>query len=241
MMFVRRIRRLTALAWAIFLARCESKTNATIQQRALWQQRQARRMLAALELRVSVTGSLPSSGLVVCNHLSYLDVLVLAAEGPAVFVAKSDVRDWPVIGKLLENAGTILARRGRRMTANETVRQIREVLAAGVPVILFPEGTSTDGSSILPFKPTLLQTALDAGAPVTPAAISYRTTDGNTADDICYWGDDVFFSHLVKLTGLAMIEAQLLIGTARELPEQRKLAASQLHSDATELYARIRS
>ncbi len=237
---LRKTRRLAALAKAIHLARRESKSSAALADRAIWQQRQARRMLAALEVRVSVSGTLPPSGLVVCNHLSYLDVLVLAAQGPVVFVAKSDVRAWPVIGNLLESAGTILARRGRPMSAGTTAGQIREVFAAGLPVVLFPEGTSTDGSSILPFKPTLLQTALDAGVPVTPAAISYHTDDGNPADDICYRGDAVFFPHIIRLAGLGSIDASLSIGTAGILPENRKIAASQLHADATALLARIR-
>lgn len=237
---LRTTRRLSALARAIHLARRESKASADLSDCAVWQQRQARRMLAALDVRVSVTGTLPLQGLVVCNHLSYLDVLVLAAQGPAIFVAKSDVRKWPVIGNLLESAGTILARRGRPMTAKTTAGQIREVFAAGLPVILFPEGTSTDGSSILPFKPTLLQTALDAGVPVTPAAISYQTDDGNAADDICYRGDAVFLPHLIRLAGLESIHAALLIGISRNLPSNRKLAASQLHGDAAALLARIR-
>ncbi|MGL5019931.1 MAG: lysophospholipid acyltransferase family protein [Luteolibacter sp.] len=238
---LRKTRRLAALAKAIHLARRESISTATLPDRGIWQQRQARRMLAALEVRLSVSGTLPPAGLVVCNHLSYLDVLVLAAQAPAVFVAKSDVRAWPVIGNLLESAGTILAQRGRPMSTGTTAAQIREVFSAGLPVILFPEGTSTDGSSMLPFKPTLLQTALDAGVPVTAAAISYHTEDGNSANDICYRGDAVFLPHIIRLAGLESINASLSIGTASILPENRKLAASQLHAEAMALLARIRS
>jgi 1-acyl-sn-glycerol-3-phosphate acyltransferase len=238
---LRKTRRLAALAKAIHLARRESKASVDLSDRAIWQQRQARRMLAALEVRVSVSGAFPPAGLLVCNHLSYLDVLVLAAQGPAVFVAKSDVGKWPVIGSLLESAGTILAQRGRPMSTSTTASQIREILEARLPVILFPEGTSTDGSSVLPFKPTLLQTALDAGAAITPAAISYQTNNGNAATDICYHGDAVFFPHLIKLAGLENINASLVIGTARSLPEGRKLAACQLHADVSDLLAQSRN
>lgn len=192
-------------------------------------------MLAALEIEVSVTGCMPRDGLLVCNHLGYLDVLVIAAQGPVVFVAKSDVRGWPVIGKLLDLAGTILAERGRPLTARTTAGCVRTALEAGLTVVLFPEGTSSDGSSVLPFKPALLQAALDAGARVTPAAIAYQAVGGDAAREVCYWGEATFLPHLVRLAGLTKVEANLNIGTARSLPADRKTAAGRLHGDSAGL------
>lgn len=192
-------------------------------------------MIAALELENSVRGSMPRSGLLVCNHLGYLDVLVIASLGPVVFVAKSDVGNWPVIGKLLERSGTILAERGRPLTARKTAARIRAALEEGLTVVLFPEGTSSDGSSVLPYKPALLQAALDAGAAVTPAAIAYQVDGGDAASDVCYWGEATFLPHLIRLAGLKMIHADLNIGFARSLPPDRKTAASQLHGDSAAL------
>ena len=206
-------------------------------ERTRWQQDQAIRMLAALEVEISVKGAMPHGGLLVCNHLSYLDVLVLAAQGPVVFVAKSEVRTWPVIGKLLETAGTILAERARPLTARKTAAQIRAALEGGLTVVLFPEGTSSAGASILPYKPSLLQAALDAGVPITPAALAYQAERGDPASEVCYWGDATFLPHLLRMAGLEKINAHLSIGPACILPPARKLAALELHKLSAELLA----
>jgi 1-acyl-sn-glycerol-3-phosphate acyltransferase len=235
--FFRTSRRLAKLSVAIFLARFGPKGSSDPATRTIWQQRQASRMLAALEVENTVKGHMPRGGLLVCNHLGYLDVLVIASHGPVVFVAKSDVRKWPVIGILLARAGTILAERGRPLTAQKTSAQIRAALEQGLTVVLFPEGTSSDGTSVLPYKPALLQAALDAGVAVTPAAIAYQADGGDPACDVCYWGDATFLPHLVRLAGLKKVKAALNIGTARSLPPDRKIAASQLHGDSAALLA----
>jgi 1-acyl-sn-glycerol-3-phosphate acyltransferase len=227
--------RLLKLGAAIVRARWEARGLATTGDRALWQQRQARRMLAALDIRISVSGIIPADGMVVCNHLGYLDVLVIAAQGPMVFVAKSDVRSWPFVGPLLAAAGTILAQRGKPLTAGETGGQIRRALHHHRPVVLFPEGTSSDGMTVLPFKPTLLQAALDAGSTITPAAISYQADTGDIARDICYWGDALFPFHLAKLASLKNVTARLHFGYEAMVPADRKQAARMLHSEVSEL------
>ncbi len=173
--------------------------------------------------------------MIVCNHLGYLDILVIAAQGPVVFVAKSDVRKWPAIGGLLECAGTILAERGRPLSAGKTSEQIRQVLAAGIPVVLFPEGTSSDGSEVLSFKPTLLQVALDTDVPITPAAIFYQADGGNAASDVCYWGDATFFQHLIGLARLRKVTATLNFGEAAQWPMNRKEAAAVLQAEVSRL------
>lgn len=227
--------KLFRLGVVILAARWEGKNLESFAQRAAWQQHQARRMLAALEVEISVSGHLPNEGLVVCNHLSYLDVLLIAAQGRVVFVAKSDVREWPVVGKLLECAGTILAERGHPLTASRTSAEIRRVLGEGIPVVLFPEGTSSDGSKVLPFKPTLLQCALDAKAPITPAAISYSADGGNALDSVCYWGEATFFPHLIRLARLRKVIGVLSFGTPAHLSSDRKLAAMILQSEVDRL------
>jgi lyso-ornithine lipid O-acyltransferase len=173
--------RLIALAWAIALALIEKKPGPSIRERAVWQQKQARRMLNALGTEVHMQGKVPAHGLIVANHLSYLDILVIASQAPMVFVSKSDVRQWPVIGLLLKSAGTILAERNRPMSATTTAGQIREVFESDLPVVLFPEGTSSDGRTVLPFKPTLFQIALDCQTTITPAAIHYSAEKGDIA------------------------------------------------------------
>lgn len=227
--------RLLKLGTAIARARWEARGLATSGERARWQQRQARRMLAALDIRISVSGTIPDDGMVVCNHLGYLDVLVIASQGPMVFVAKSDVRNWPLVGPLLGAAGTILAQRGKPLTAGKTGGQIRRALDHRRPVVLFPEGTSSDGANVLAFKPTLLQAALDGGSTITPAAISYHAETGDAAKDICYWGNAVFPLHLARLASLKNVTARLHFGYGAVVPEDRKQAAKMLHCKVSEL------
>jgi 1-acyl-sn-glycerol-3-phosphate acyltransferase len=150
-----------------------------------------------------------------------------------VFVSKSDVRKWPVIGRLLECAGTILADRSRRSSASATSQEILRVIECGLPVVLFPEGTSSDGSSVLPFKPSLLQIALDIHKPITPAAISYTSTTGDLKNDVCYWGDHTFVTHLFRLAKIRNLSAHLAIGHAPPLPDDRKAAALTLHAEVS--------
>ena len=232
----RATRRLIKLTWAIALALIEKQPGTSLRERALWQQKQARRMLRALETESTVSGTLPQQGLVVCNHLSYLDVLVIAAQSPLVFVAKSDVRHWPVIGLLLKSAGTILAERGRPSSASATAEGIRAVFESGLPVVLFPEGTSSDGRMVLPFKPTLFQIALDCRTTITPAAIHYTAKKGNIAHDVCYWGDHTLVSHMIRLARVQGLRASLCIGKPSALPANRKDAAKMLHEEVVQLY-----
>ena len=192
-------------------------------------------MLRALGTNVTVSGTFPAEGLMVCNHLGYLDTIIIGAQAPMVFVAKSDVRKWPVIGLLLESAGTILADRSRRSSAAETSTEILRAMENGLPVVFFPEGTSSDGSSVLPFKPALLQIALDTRKPITPAAISYQATSGDLKNDVCYWGDHTFATHLFRLAKIQNLTAHLTIGVPPTLPKDRKAAARLLHAEVSGL------
>lgn len=109
--------------------------------------------------------------------------------------------------------------------------EIFSAMENGLPVVLFPEGTSSDGSRVLPFKPSLLQIALDSGRPITPAAISYMVSKGDVKHDVCYWGDHEFISHLFRLAKVRDLSARLLISDSPELPNDRKVAARILHGE----------
>ncbi len=229
------IRRLTKLLWVILHHLSVAKKNPTLHERAIWQQKIAQSMLRALEVKVTLTGHIPQEGLLVSNHLSYLDAIVIAAQAPVVFVAKSEVIQWPLIGRVLKAAGTILANRHRRTSTGETAEEMRHAIECGLPVVFFPEGTSSDGSEVLPFKPALLQIALQTQKPITPAAISYTASSGDIAHDVCYWGDHTFASHLVRLGNIQNLSAHLLIGQVPALPSDRKAAAKILHSEVSTL------
>jgi lyso-ornithine lipid O-acyltransferase len=169
--------------------------------RAQWLQRQSRRAVKIFDVRMSVSGPVPAGGLLISNHLTYLDILVISSITPAVFVAKHEIKSWPVIGLLAQMAGTLFIDRARRTQVGEMNAQIEATLNSGALVVLFPEGTSSDGRSVLPFKSSLFEPAACRMHSVTIGSIQYAMDDGDPAYEICYWGDHVFFPHLLNLLG----------------------------------------
>ena len=177
-----------------FLLRCAfCPENSTPTARALWLQRHARRMLKIVRLEACAGGPVPTRGLLVSNHLGYLDVLVIASLAPAVFVAKSEVKSWPVIGWLTQLGGTLFVDRGRRTHVSRVNDAIQAVLEQGALVVLFPEGTSSDGRTVLPFKSSLLEPAAQSAHPISVSAIQYSIEDGDAGAEVCYWGSHTFF------------------------------------------------
>jgi lyso-ornithine lipid O-acyltransferase len=231
----RAVRRLMRLAAAINKAGREAKDLDSAHDRAIWQQRQAVAMLDAMEVEVEVRGIWPHEGLLVGNHLGYLDILVIASQLPCVFVSKSEVRSWPFIGNLLGAAGTILADRDRRHSAHQTMNEIRGVLEQGLPVVVFPEGTSSDGSRVLPFRSSLLEATSGSTWAAHPMAISYRGSGGDPGRDICYWGDATFLPHLTKLARIDPLKATLAIGQREIRGLPRKETATILRDEVVRL------
>lgn len=135
----------------------------------------ARGMLERLGVELTVIGAPPRAGpvLLVSNHVSFLDILVLHAACYCRFVAKADVSRWPLIGTLATGAGTLYLRREARRDAMRMLHGMVEALGRGEVLALFPEGTTGDGSTVLPFHSGLIQAAISAGAPVQPAALKF--------------------------------------------------------------------
>jgi 1-acyl-sn-glycerol-3-phosphate acyltransferase len=167
--------------------------------RAVWLHRWSRFACRVLGIRVTTRGPMPPSGLLVSNHLSYLDVVVLSSIRPCVFVAKRDVATWPLFGWLAHAAGSIFVDRAHRLSSMAVVSLIREAIACSSVVVLFPEGTSTDGSTVLPFKSALLESAVQLRCPVAAGSIEYALDDGSVADEVCYCRDVTLVSHLFNL------------------------------------------
>jgi len=196
-----------------------------IKARAQWLHRHSRTLLALWQISASTSGRIPIEGLIVANHLSYLDILLICSVVPCVFVSKAEVRHWPFVGLGAKMSGTIFIVREKTRTTPEANRQIEERLREGIPVVLFAEGTSTNGSSVLPFRPPLLEPAVEMRAPITPAGISYETQTGSVERDICFWGDSVFFPHLLRLLTIERIQASLSFGEPIHGYADRKEAA----------------
>jgi 1-acyl-sn-glycerol-3-phosphate acyltransferase len=107
--------------------------------------------------------------------------------------------------------------------------------------VLFPEGTSTGGDTVLPFHAPLLESAIRAGAAITPAAISYEMENGDPRQDVCYWGDMTFAAHFLRMLGRGNVRASIVFGESREGLEDRKSAARVLHDDVVTLLNQSRS
>jgi 1-acyl-sn-glycerol-3-phosphate acyltransferase len=167
--------------------------------RADWLRGWCRFACRVLGIRVTRHGAMPRSGLLVCNHLSYLDIIVLSSIRPCIFVAKRDLAAWPLFGWLAHAAGTIFVDRQRPLAATFALNRIRMAITTGLPVVLFPEGTSSDGSTVLTFKSSLLESAVQLGCPVGACAVAYSLDHGSVADEVCYWRDMTLVPHLLNL------------------------------------------
>jgi 1-acyl-sn-glycerol-3-phosphate acyltransferase len=203
--------------------------------RAAWLHRASRRHLKIFGFTADVAGPVPQSGLLVSNHLSYLDILAIAAVTPAVFVAKSEIRRWPVFGWCAVLAGTVFVDRTRRTQVGEVNQEIQNVLAEGVLVVLFPEGMSSNGRTVLPFKSSLLEPATKLGQPLAIGWIHYKIEDGNASEEVCYWGDHTFFPHLLNLLGKRNVRATVRFGQFQGHISDRKELARELHEEILKL------
>ncbi len=178
----------------------------------------ARVLLRILSITIHLPAPLPSPPqqgcLVVSNHQSYLDILILAAHFPVQFVAKKEVGSWPVIGWMANFGQTIFIDRGSTRHSLQCANQIAASLQQGISVLVFPEGTSTNGTHVLPFKSLLFCAALKAGSPVLPLTLNYRAINEQPLNDhnrdLCCWhGEMEFVSHFWNVLALQTIEVFL--------------------------------
>ena len=220
------------LPWFFMMAR-----GVRVTARIEWMQWMSRRFLSVLHCKVSLSGTVPRQGLIACNHLGYIDILVIGSVCPAIFVAKSDVKFWPIFGWLASCAGTIFVSRSAPVQVASQLSQMQQPLKEGRPVVLFPEGTSSGGASVLPFRSSLFESVIIVESAITPAAIAYDLEgDGSVEDEIAYWGDHVMLPHLINLLSKKSITAHLRFGASRKPVPDRKEEARLLHSEVSKLH-----
>ncbi|MFH8381690.1 lysophospholipid acyltransferase family protein [Kitasatospora sp. NPDC018058] len=147
--------------------------------------------------------------LVVANHVSWLDILLLAAGRPGRSLAKTEVRQWPVLGRLVAWGGTVFLDRDRLRTLPDTVAAVAEVLRSGQPVIVFPEGSTWCGRESGRFRPALFQAAVEAGAFVQPVTIRYRLADGRPTSAPAFIGDDGLLTSLARVVAVRGLVADV--------------------------------
>ncbi len=194
-------------------------------RRAAWLHESCARIAGRLALAPSVrqVQAGEGAGLTVSNHLTYLDILVYGAVRPFLFVAKSEVRRWPLLGTLASLGGTIFVDRGRSLQVADATREMEQALRDGIPVLLFPEGTSSDGRSVLPFRSPLFDPAIRAGAAITAAAVRYHSADA-TEDQVTYWGDMVFLPHLFRTLCVRGLTAEIGFESPCRFPDRKSAA-----------------
>jgi len=183
------------LATALLLTEILTRTSI---DRTPWTRRCFRAACRCLGLEVHVHGAQPSgNALYAGNHISWTDIPVLGSLQPVRFLSKSEVAHWPVIGWLARQGGTLFIKRGAGQ-ARQIKTAIGEKLSAGESVLIFPEGTTSAGLTVLPLHGLLLKAAADSGVPVQPVTISYRRN--NHPDHLApFIGDDEFHTHLITL------------------------------------------
>ncbi|MFY9556108.1 MAG: 1-acyl-sn-glycerol-3-phosphate acyltransferase [Blastocatellia bacterium] len=211
--------------------------KSTNQWRAHVFRRWARATASILRLKIAVEGPPPAPPfLLVSNHLSYLDILVFASRIDCVFVARGDLAGSPVIGSLCRAVNTIFVDRERRADVSRVSTLIERALREGRGVVLFAEGTSTQGALIAPFKSSLLEPAARASFPVSYAAISYRTLDGERPAhlSVCWWGKMIFFRHLLGVLQLKEIRSNVVFGAEPIQASNRKVLAEKLRTAVRE-------
>ncbi len=155
--------------------------------------------------------------LMVCNHLSYLDMIVLASVSPSVFVTSIDMGQVFFLGTMAEIGGALFIERRHRERIAYDIAQIEEALRNGFDVTLFPEGTSGNGEGVLPFKRSLLTAALNSGTPVLPVTLKYFEIDGEpfgpkNHETVCWYGRAAFLPHFFRLLSAKSIRAKVVFG-----------------------------
>jgi len=236
---VRAVRALWRLAWAVLhgfhgLAICAVRfpflTPAQRMQRVGWW---SARMLALLGIRVSHSGSVQAAPvLIVANHISWVDILAINAVQPARFVSKADVRHWPLLGWLVACGGTLFIERERKRDALRVVHQVAEALRGGEIVAVFPEGTTGEGDTVLPFHANLLQAAIATEVPVQALTLRYRDATHAVSRAAPYVGDTSLVESMWTTASAEGLQVHVHIAapTATRGLDRRALAG-QLRAD----------
>jgi 1-acyl-sn-glycerol-3-phosphate acyltransferase len=183
--------------------------------RAEWLHQFCARAMKRLKIPVEVVGPVPSGGVVISNHLTYVDIVTLAAVLRCVFCSKAELQKTPVLGWMTTSAGTVYVDRGRGGSAMRAAGGMQAASAAGLPVVFFPEGTTStmNGTGLLKFHSGLLGMALLSKEPITAAFLRYWLDQDNGPDvtlneDVC-WGDRNLLLHIFKLLGLRGLRVHL--------------------------------
>ena len=192
----------------------------------------ARLFLRAIGVRLTHTGPLPPPGvMVVANHLSYLDIPVLAACIPTLFLSKAEIAHWPIIGYFARAAGTLFIDRDQTRDTGRVFGELSVWLRAGERITWFPESTTSPGATVAPFKPSLFQAAIRAGVPCHPATLRPSVPGGgvDVSETVCWHGPAPLGGHALRLLALRRVDYAVTFGDPILPNGDRKLLARRLH------------
>ncbi|HVZ59962.1 MAG TPA: lysophospholipid acyltransferase family protein [Terriglobales bacterium] len=230
------LRQAIRLLWTVAQALADGlRRNRPLDERADWMHAWTALCLKRLRIQYTCIGSPPSSGLIVSNHLGYLDVMIFGAVVRCIFVSKAEVSSWPVFGRLATLGGTVYVDRKRRSGTRNANQGISNALRHSLPVVIFPEGTSSGGNEVLPFYPSLFEPAVENRLPVTAAHLSYEVEGGTVERDVAYWGTMTFFPHLLRLLSLRNVRAVIRFSDAPRVFTDRKIAAEATRTEVLRL------
>ena len=199
----------------------------------------SRGLLAILGVRVESHGTPPRAPfLLVSNHVSYVDVFVIQSQVSSLFLAKSEVARWPLMGFIARATGTLFVDRDRKADLPRVLAAIEGTLARGHGVTVFPEGTSSQGAEVKSFKPSVFAVAARAGLPVQCASVTYRDPVGGPPArlSICWWGDMTFGAHFYGLLSLRRVEAVLRFAPQPVAGSDRKQLAAAARERVLEVF-----
>ena len=183
---------------------------------------------------------LDSGVLVVGNHISWIDIYVINAWRPTPFVSKAEIRKWPVVGWLAHQLGTVFVQREKRSDAKRIMHELAERLNTGELMCVFPEGTTTDGQSLLPFHANMFQAAVSASVPVQPICLMYEDAQGRLSTAPAYIGDMSLNDSLNALLAATPLTAHLYVCDALATGADRRLLASEAQASVQAALDRMR-
>ncbi len=232
--------RMLVHVWLAFLLVAAIFPRVSSHRRGVLLQWWSARLLRVLNIRLKVSGQAlaenAANTLLAANHVSWVDIFVINAAHPSRFVAKSEIRTWPLVGWLCEASGTLFVERGRRRDAARVAAVMHAALQEGDTIGLFPEGTTTAGDRLLKFNSSLFEPAIANHVELAPAAIRYRNSDGERCEAIAFIGDLSFADSLKMIIAQREISVELTFGshiataglTRRELAAQAEAAVATL-------------
>jgi len=220
--------------------------NFFVPNKQLWRQTAfqawSRAFVKISNMKIEVVGKAPTPPFfLVSNHLSYTDVPALCNVTKGVFVAKGEIENWFLAGRIVRDMGTIFINRQNRRDIPRAGAQIIERLENGEGVIVFPEGTSTKGETVLPFNSSFLEFAAKTNLPVFYASITYQVSNGalKASDTVCWWEDISFAAHVFRLFKVSGFTVIISFGAEPIQSNNRKELAKKLWNKVNEKFSPV--